>query len=102
LWMGVPVVTFAGAAHRSRVGVSILAAVGLDDLVATTDGEYVEKAAALAADRERLWQLRGELRDRMRESPLMDAAGFARDLEMAYREMWRRECRGELASRGQS
>ena len=29
------------------------------------------------------------MRDRMRASPLMDVAGFAREVEDAYRTMWR-------------
>lgn len=90
LWMGVPVVSLAGRTHVSRVGVSILARVGLSELVAASPDEYVMKAIALARDPGRLRELRGGLRERMRASPLLDSAGFARGLEAAYRQMWAR------------
>jgi predicted O-linked N-acetylglucosamine transferase (SPINDLY family) len=87
MWMGVPVVTLAGATHVSRVGVSLLSAVGLRDLVATSSQQYVDTAVALANDQSRIIELRATLRDRMRASPLMDAVTFARNLESAYRQM---------------
>jgi predicted O-linked N-acetylglucosamine transferase (SPINDLY family) len=102
LWMGVPVITIAGSPHRSRVGVSILGSVGLEDLVATTPGQYVRKAVELAADLTRLKALRAELRPRMRQSRLMDATGFVHDLEAAYRQMWRQACLGKLGASGQA
>ena len=88
LWMGVPVVTLAGGTHVSRVGASILKQAGLDELVAQTPDEYVAKAVALAADLEKLGALRRGLRARLRASPLLDAAGFARAVEAAYRDAW--------------
>ena len=93
LYSGVPVVTLAGPTHVSRVGVSLLHAVGLDDLAAETPQQYVEIAARLAGDRDRLSQLRRELRGRMQSSPLGDAASLARDVESAYRQCWERWCR---------
>jgi predicted O-linked N-acetylglucosamine transferase (SPINDLY family) len=92
LWMGVPVVTLAGQTHVSRVGVSLLSNLGLAELIATSPGEYVDLAVGLAADLPRLAGLRASLRERMRASPLMDAAAFASDMEAAYREMWRKWC----------
>ena len=92
LWMGVPVVTLAGKTHASRVGVSLLANVGLPDLVARDPGEYVRIAAALGTDAHRLAEFRASLRERMAASPLMDATRFARNVEQAYREMWRAWC----------
>lgn len=86
--MGVPVVSLAGNAHVSRVGLSILSQVGLADLVATSPDEYVAKAAALAQDAGRRRELRKGLRDRMRASPLLDATRFTRGLEAAYLDMW--------------
>jgi predicted O-linked N-acetylglucosamine transferase (SPINDLY family) len=88
LWMGVPVVTLAGATHASRTGASIVSGIGLSELVATTPAQYVEIALRLAADAEKRRTLRAGLRARMRASPLLDAPRFARGLETAYREMW--------------
>jgi len=92
LWMGVPVVSLAGDTHVSRVGVSLLSNVGLTELAAQTPEQYVRIAANLAADLPRLAELRRTLRARMQASPLMDAARFARDVEAAYRRMWRDWC----------
>jgi len=46
----------------------------------------------LAGKPEGLAGLRASLRERLRASPLMDEAGFVRDLESAYRRMWRQWC----------
>jgi predicted O-linked N-acetylglucosamine transferase (SPINDLY family) len=95
MWMGVPVVTLAGRTGVGRGGVSILSNVGVPELIANSVEQYVEIARSLAGDLARLAQLRATLRGRMRESALMDAAGFARDVEAAYRQMWRQWCRRE-------
>ena len=87
--MGVPAITLAGRDHVSRVGVSLLKSVGLDDMVATTPADYIDRAVALIADLPRLTRLRQELRQRMLSSPLLDAVGFTRELESAYRQLWR-------------
>jgi len=92
LWMGVPVVTLAGKTHVSRVGVSILSNIGLGELVANSEGEYVRMAAELARNLPRLSGQRVSLRQRMRASPLMDAARFTGNMEAAYRTMWQRWC----------
>ena len=92
LWLGVPVVTKAGAMGFARSGASILGNVGLPELVAESDEQYLEVAAALASDRPRLRDMQRGLRDRMRASPLLDAPGFMRDLEAAYRRLWRDAC----------
>jgi predicted O-linked N-acetylglucosamine transferase (SPINDLY family) len=90
LYMGVPVVTLAGAAHAGRVGASLLSAMGLEaELVATSTDDYVEKAVALAGDRGRLQQHRTALRARMAASPLADPMRFAREFEQALRTAWR-------------
>jgi protein O-GlcNAc transferase len=92
LWMGVPVVSLAGETSTSRGGASLLHAVGLEVLLARNAREYVDIAAALAGDTARLAALRAGLRERMRASALMDAPRFTRNLEAAYRDMWRTWC----------
>jgi predicted O-linked N-acetylglucosamine transferase (SPINDLY family) len=93
LWLGVPVVSRAGAMGFARSGASILGNIGLSELVAQSDQQYVEIAAALASDRPRLRAMQRGLRERMRASPLMDSAAFMHDLERAYRDVWRQACR---------
>jgi predicted O-linked N-acetylglucosamine transferase (SPINDLY family) len=95
LWMGVPVVSLPGTTHASRMGGSILGAVGLQELVAQTPDQYLGIASGLARDPARLAVLRAGLRERMRASALMDAQRFTRNLESAYRLMWRSWCAGE-------
>jgi predicted O-linked N-acetylglucosamine transferase (SPINDLY family) len=92
MWMGVPVVTLAGRAHVSRVGVSLLCNIGVPELVADSQEMYVRLASELAGDLGRLSNLRSNLRQRMAQSPLMDAPRFARNIEAAYRRMWRQWC----------
>jgi protein O-GlcNAc transferase len=92
LWMGVPVVSLTGETTTSRGGASLLHAIGLPELVAQTPEQYLEIAAALAADPRRLAALRAGMRARMAASPLMDEVRFTRNLEQAYRSMWRAWC----------
>jgi len=92
MWMGVPVVVLEGTNHRGRVGVSLLHAVGVPELVAPDIGSYISIAAGLAADRRRLYELKASLRERMAGSILCDAPGYARRYESLLRELWVRHC----------
>lgn len=92
LWMGVPVVTLAGDQHAGRVGASMLSRVGLQDMVTDHVQDYVALAARLAADLPALADLRAGLRGRVAASPLCDGARFTRQLEDAFRAMWREWC----------
>jgi protein O-GlcNAc transferase len=96
LWMGVPVVSLLGQTAVGRGGFSILMNLGLPELVAKNEHEYIQIAAALAADRASLTDLRLTLRDRMKRSPLLDAPRFASNIELAYRHIWRNWCDGGL------
>ncbi|MEJ0093674.1 MAG: tetratricopeptide repeat protein [Methylocella sp.] len=98
LWMGVPVVTLPQERPASRQTLSFLDVLGLSELAASSSAEYIAIAAALAADPERLTNLRASLRTRMAAFPLCDGAVFTGALEAAYREMWRRKCAGESAA----
>jgi predicted O-linked N-acetylglucosamine transferase (SPINDLY family) len=89
LWMGLTVVTLAGETRASRVGASLLASVGLDEFVTRDEASYAAAAVALAADADRLDDLRRGMRERLAASPLLDGAKFTADLEHAYRSMWR-------------
>lgn len=92
LCMGVPVVTLAGDSHVSRVGVSLLSAVGLTDLIAGTPEQYLSHAVGLASDLQRLQILRESLRQSLLASSLTDNVTFTRNLESVYRAIWQRWC----------
>lgn len=93
LWMGVPVVPIQGDRHSSRVGVSLLHAVGHPEWIARNTDEYIRLAAELAGDIPRLTALRARLRSDMAASVLMDHAGQGDRFGAALRECWRAWCR---------
>lgn len=90
--MGVPVITLVGNTVVGRAGLSQAMNLGLPELVAETPEQYLRIALEFANDLPRLARLRGTLRQRMKDSPLMDAVGFTRDMEAVFRTAWRRWC----------
>jgi predicted O-linked N-acetylglucosamine transferase (SPINDLY family) len=100
LWMGVPVVSLAGRTPVSRAGLSQLTNLGLPELVARSETEYVRIAESLASDLPHLALLRSTLRARMQASTLMDAPRFARNVETAYRSIWQAWRHKQSAMRG--
>ncbi|WP_303814495.1 hypothetical protein [Selenomonas ruminantium] len=87
LFMGVPVVTLIGDRHGSRFGLSFLSNLGISELAAKSNDEYVSIVVALAQDRELLITLRQNLRSMMKKSPLMDGKSYMRDLERLYQSL---------------
>ncbi len=94
LWMGVPVVALSGDRHSARVGASILAHAGLEELISCDVENYIGCAARLAGEAVRLAELRRKMRERIGASALMDRPAFMRALEAGYRERWRAWCAG--------
>jgi protein O-GlcNAc transferase len=92
LWMGVPVLSLAGQTAVARSGLSILTNIGLPQLVTHSPQEYITLATTLASETDQLADWRSTLRERMQNSALMDEAGFAQEVESAYRQMWKNWC----------
>jgi protein O-GlcNAc transferase len=90
LWMGVPVVTFPGRIFASRHTQSHLTSAGCEQFVAADIRGYVELAVDWAGRIEELAELRQQLRERVRRSPLCDASTFARDLLALLQQAWSR------------
>jgi predicted O-linked N-acetylglucosamine transferase (SPINDLY family) len=90
--MGVPVVTLTGDRHASRVGTSLLHAIGMAEWCAATPADFTRIAVGLARDPGRLASLRGSLRDTVRRSPLADGPAYGRRFHAAIRECWREWC----------
>jgi predicted O-linked N-acetylglucosamine transferase (SPINDLY family) len=98
LWMGVPAITLGGDRFASRHTLSHLTAVGLTEFIATDEDDYIARAAALARDPAWLESIRLGLRDTMAASPLCDCRRFTRNLENAFRTMWRTWCKGRSSA----
>ena len=92
LWMGVPIVALWGDTELGRATPTTLAGVGLPEFAARSIEGYVTLAATLARDPSPLRDLRGRLRENVRSSVAMDYAGLARNVEAAFRGMWRLFC----------
>ena len=92
LWMGTPVITLPGVRSWSRSAASILTTLGMTDCIADSPEGYVLRAVQLAENLAKIAELRKSLRARMMASPLMDKRLFARDMENAFRTMWRTWC----------
>jgi protein O-GlcNAc transferase len=93
LWMGVPVVTVIGETFAQRVAASLLHQVGLDELVCTDPGAYVEAVIGLAGDAPRRTRLREHLLHQ-RDGRLFDGERFVRDIETVYERLWARAVDG--------
>lgn len=90
LWAGLPVLTLAGNAFAGRVAASLVATVGLPELITYTPHEYESKAIELATHSNKLIELREKLRAALPGSPLFDGQRFTRNLEKAYHMIFER------------
>jgi len=95
LWMGGAVVTCAGTTFAGRVSESLLAALGVPELVAPNLEAYAQLARDLAGNPERLMTLKAKIAANRTTYPLFDTVRFTRHLEAAYAEMHARCQRGE-------
>jgi len=94
LWAGLPVLSCPGSAFAGRVGASLLNAVGMPELIATSLEDYEKRAVSLARDPSGFAALKAKLMANARSSPLFDTALFTRRLEEAFTRMWVRNQRG--------
>lgn len=95
LCAGVPVLTATGATFASRVGVSLVTAAGLPELVARDAAEYIEFAISLGRDRARCVALKEKLKANRNHALLFDPRRVVAGLESVYAEMWRQHQSGQ-------
>lgn len=98
LWMGRPVVTLAGDRHASRVGCSLLTAVGHAEWIGRDSNDFVARAVSLAQDPERLRAISGSLRGELRDSVLMDHRAQAERFGAALLSCWTTKWSGSIAA----
>jgi predicted O-linked N-acetylglucosamine transferase (SPINDLY family) len=84
LWAGLPVLTLTGESFASRIAASLLTALGVPELITSTQQQYEQLAIELALHPQRLAQIRAKVQDHRLGSPLFDTPRFARNLEAAF------------------
>jgi protein O-GlcNAc transferase len=95
LWAGVPVLTRIGETFAGRVATSLLNAIGLPELIASSAEQYLLLATQLAQNAALLAGIRTALAKNRETMPLFDTPRITRNLEAAYVEMWNRHLLGE-------
>jgi len=95
LWAGLPVLTMRGETFVSRVGGSLLNAIGLPELIVESLADYEALALRLARDPDRLTALRQKLMHARTTAPLFDTDRYVRHIESAYATMVERQRRGQ-------
>ena len=87
LWAGLPVLTCLGETFAGRVAASLLNAIGLDELITHTLGEYEALALRLAGEPAYLAALKDRLSHNRDTCPLFDTQSATRHIETAYQTM---------------
>ena len=87
---GVPLITLLGKSFAGRVAASLLTAVGLSDLIATTSVQYEQIAYELFKDKEKLLMYKKMLLEARLNGVLFDSQEFAKNIEASYLMMYKR------------
>jgi predicted O-linked N-acetylglucosamine transferase (SPINDLY family) len=98
LWMGVPVVTLRGKTAVGRGATSILTNIGMSNLIASSEEEYISIAKNLCRDLDALAATRKGLREKFQQSPVMDGRLFAAEMGQLFRQAWVRHCEATNSS----
>ncbi|MDX2218362.1 MAG: tetratricopeptide repeat protein [Burkholderiales bacterium] len=92
LWMGLPVIALAGSRTVSRFGMSILTRLGYSELVGQSVASYIEAAAVLAMQVDRIIEFRAGIRERLASRSGADTGSLNREFYGAIRSVWREYC----------
>ena len=88
LWAGLPVVTKAGQGFAARVAGSLLNAIGLPELVTTTEQDYEELILELATNPTKLAQVKDKLATNRLTQPLFNTELYTKHLENGYHQAY--------------
>jgi predicted O-linked N-acetylglucosamine transferase (SPINDLY family) len=94
LWAGVPVPTCRGRHFASRVSESLLAALGVSELVADDADGYIALVRELVSNKAMREAIRAKIVAQRSTAPLFDTGRFTRHLERAFEMMAERARRG--------
>ena len=84
---GLPIISLAGKSFASRVGASLLTAIGLPELIVQSEEEFIDLASKLGQDARALQLLKEKLSQNLKSTALFNTKIFCGHLEAAYQEM---------------
>ena len=90
LWSGLPVITLMGQSFASRVSGSLLNAVGLNELITTTEKDYEDLIIRLATDSNQLKIIKNKLEKNKINQPIFNTKLYTKKIESAYKEIYKR------------
>ena len=85
---GLPVLTLPGQSYASRLSACSLSALGLDELIATNEEDYEDKAMRLSESREKTLELRQKIIDLKESAKYFNSQQYCHDLESRFKEIW--------------
>ena len=89
LWAGLPVITRIGESFASRVGASLLYAIGLEELITKTKTEYENLAIKLATESGILKNIKNKLEKNKIKKPLFNTQLYTSNIETAYKKLYK-------------
>ena len=98
LWVGVPMITMLGKSFVARVAASLLANIGLKDMIVADLAEYESLAYRLATDKDYMARVRERLALNIKTEPLFDTVRYTRDFERGLIEIYERHQEGLQAT----
>ena len=90
LRMGLPILTYTGNSFPSRMASSLLNAINLPDLIATSQEHYENIAIELALNSDKFKIIKDKLSDNLLTSELYNTPLFTKNIESAYMQMYER------------
>jgi predicted O-linked N-acetylglucosamine transferase (SPINDLY family) len=96
LWAGLPILTQIGKSFASRMAASLLASIGVSELITCTKEEYFSLAVQLALNKDKLASIKAKLNQNRLTTPLFDIKLFAGYVESAYQVTYDRYHAGLL------
>ncbi len=92
LWMGVPIITLYGDRHAGRMVSSVLTYCGMENWIAYSKEEYLNKACSVSQDFKHLQEIRRELRSKMIQSSLCNKGLYADNIGKQFIKAWKKYC----------
>jgi predicted O-linked N-acetylglucosamine transferase (SPINDLY family) len=88
LWAEIPILTLSGESFASRMAASILNAVGLPELITSTQKDYEELAIELAMNPKKFTDIKLKLVNNRMTTHLFNTPLFTKNIEAAFIKMY--------------